>query len=222
MRRFFIYCLVMQIIFVFSPQCYGALLLEAHAFQDEEYEYGPDNFDQISILSSVDDSWAPYWTNPITGNEYDYFLNGNAHDWIDALSLVFDPEGLNLTNLTLRVYLQKGNYGSYGTTYHKEFEHYQVLPGEYNPMNEDGDIIVNPVPGVIDYYPDGQLPDNYTVGWVNMPFDATSDPGFVLLDGNIALTLRLWNWRVDAVELVPEPSTLLLLGLGGLVLRKKK
>jgi hypothetical protein len=100
----------------------------------------------------------------------------------------------------------------------------QLLPGLFNPTNEDDGAILSEDTGVIDMFPYGVLEPNTTVGWVELPFDATSDAAYLLPNGNIGVTLRMWNWRVDAVEVVPEPATLGLLLSCGLatVIRRRR
>jgi len=97
-----------------------------------------------------------------------------------------------------------------------------LLPGKFSVVNEDISPILNPQPEIMDALPGGILPSNHLAGWTEISFDATNDPGFVLTNGNVGVTLRLWNWRVDAVELVPEPATLLLFALGGLALLRRR
>ena len=134
----------------------------------------------------------------------------------------------NVTGAALRFFLQKGDYatvdGSAGfSSTRNAWEHYQVLPGAFNPTNQD----IGPTTlsgSVVDFGGAGTLAPNAIVGWLTVGIDTawiTSD--------SFDVTLRLWNARIDAVELsvatgVPEPSTLaaMLLGLSGLGFSRKR
>jgi hypothetical protein len=198
----------------------GQQALEAIAFQDVEdndVPFSPAVFlDTTTAVSAVDDLWSPTDVTPYGAVTKDYYDNGKSGGVLDAISLEFDPAGLDITRLKLRVYLQKGECAN------EYREHYQLLPGKFNPHNEDNG---GSGPGlfpsdVTRHDPDGiNLAANTVVGWVEFPFNAASDSDYTLPDGNIALTLRLWNWRVDAVELVEGsgPIETPALGLYGLL-----
>ena len=64
--------------------------------------------------------------------------------------------------------------------------------------------------------PDNIDPDTTTYGWVT-----TAVPDAWVNGNQLDVTLRFWNVRVDAVELVPEPTALSLFALGMLVLRRR-
>lgn len=188
--------------FNFTPE-------SAITFQNEG---SPTEVDQTAILNSVDGQWAPGIV------KYDFYNNGISTAYWDAISLNFGLEDLSgapldlncITDATLRFYAQKGSY------YNNTWEHYFLLPGEFNPEYQDI-IVNNPVPI------DVNGAELFTEGWVeaNIPLDW-------ITQNDLGLTLRLWNLRVDGVELnvanncsapVPEPSTLLLLifNLGGII-----
>lgn len=176
----------------------GQQPVEAIAFQNE----GDTNLDTLLAVSSLDDSWSPADVAPYGTISTDYYANGNDPQYLDAISLEFEPTGLDLTTLKLRCYLQKADYVN------PFWEHYQLLPGKYNPHNQDegGAGPPNFPPDVTRHSLVGtNLPNNTVIGWLEFPFDATSHPAYIMENGNIGLTLRLWNWRVDAVQLVGEP-----------------
>ena len=75
----------------------------------------------------------------------------------------------------------------------------------FNSRNEDTHAITQWQPGMVDQNPEGVHADNHTVAWVDIPVPARSS-GYVSPGGGIELTLRLWNWRVDAVELIETPQ----------------
>jgi hypothetical protein len=185
-------------------------------FQNE----GTLSADHTALLSAVDGSWGPVPTGSVSES---YYATGTGTNFFDAISLNFDlsPVGFDqITSAVLRFYTQKGDYATVDrkapySTARNAWEHYQVLPGAFNPTNQD----VGPfsAAGSVDFGT-GTLAPNTTVGWL----EAGIDTAWITSD-SFDVTLRLWNVRIDAVELsvatrsVPEPSTLaaLLLGLLG-------
>jgi len=161
----------------------------ATAFQNE----GTLEVDVLAGVSSLDGVWSPGDVIPVGTVIHDRYACDLWTNALDAVSLEFDAGTMDLSNLALRVYLQKATSGF------THWEHYELLPGTMNPQDED--LLVEADDGR-DHLPGGQLANNTTVGWVELPFDATSDPLFIEPNGNIGVTLRLWNWRVDAVALV--------------------
>ncbi len=179
--------------FVASP-IFALAPVSATAFQDADaFGNEPTAIDVLAGVSAVDGIWSPSDVVPVGPVEADFYATGVSDYWLDALSLEFDTGGYDLTNLTFRAYLQKGNYND------NRWEHYQLYPGAFNPTSEDPDPSTSL--GHIDHFPGGNLPPNELVGWLEIPFDATSDPSYQLPNGNTAMTFRMWNWRVDAVEL---------------------
>lgn len=201
-------------------------LANGTAFQDE----GTLAANQTSLLSTVDGLRGPATGGTVTQS---YYATGTSGAYFDAISLNFDlsPVGYdNITGASLRFYTQKGDYatvdGATGfSSSRNAWEHYQVLAGAFNSTNEDASpFSASGTP--VDFGGSGTLSPNATVGWLS----AGIDTGWITSD-SFDVTLRLWNARIDAVELsvtlanplspaanVPEPSTLsaLLLGLSGL------
>jgi len=160
----------------------------ATSFQNE----GTLETDVLASVNAVDDVWSPADIVPVGTVVSDFYATGGSSGSFDALSLEFSPGAMDLTQLALRVYLQKGSCSI------PSWQHYRLLAGTFNPEDED-----SYEPASSDNYsPQDELPDDTIVGWVEIPFDATADPLFIEPNGNVGVTLRLWNWRIDAVELV--------------------
>ena len=188
-------------------------LLEATAIQDE----GTSNIDVRSDIETLDGNWSPKTIGTVT---IDYYASGGSSMYFDAINLTFDAQGADLSSMALMIYIQKGDYSNLA------WEHYQLLPGLNNPTNQDASPTGGGVSGIRDVNPsdETQLSAGTTWGWINIPFDATSDPDY-LVNGDIALTLRLWNLRVVKVQLtthLPEPATLGLFIIGGLALLRRR
>jgi hypothetical protein len=166
-------------------------------FQDE----GTASIYDTTRLQALDDVWAPSTAYGVPAN---YYATGTSSQYWDAASLKFDlsPVGWeNILSAELWFYTQKGGYSG---TWH----HYQVLEGAFNATNQD----VGPPPEAISFAEDGN-PSGYEVGWVSSPI-----PLSWITDNSFDVTLRLWNARIDAVEMraeaVPVPGALLLGGMG--------
>ena len=193
----------------YAAPAYGVAPAVAVGFQDWDNPSGSTlQVDVLAGVSSLDGVWSLEDVVPTGSVVFDYYATGTDQRYLDAISFEFDPNGYDQTNLTFRAYMKKGNHIEHGLDWH-QWEHYQFLPGTFNTTNEDfGSISHLPIAaanGVIDHFPGGVLDANSVVGWVEFHFDATSDPLYSLPNGNIGVTLRLWNWRVDAVELVGCP-----------------
>ena len=177
------------------------------SFQNE----GTLMFDHTARLSALDNWWAP-GTYGTVGNNY--YATGTSDDWWDAVSLNFDLSSVgweNIISAQLAFYTQQGSYRR------SEWHHYEVLEGALNPLHEDSG------PGVgIDF---GGGTSNQTIGWLYEPIPLAwiTTPASNSFD----VTLRLWNARIDKVELlatVPVPGAVLLgllgLSVAGVKLRK--
>jgi hypothetical protein len=189
------------------------------AFQNEGTIQSEDHTD---LLRFVDNSWGPGTTSGM----FDYYASGLGGAWFDAISLNFDLSGIgysNITDLSLRFYVQKGDYGlvnldtEFWNPNNPLWEHYQVLQGAFNNTNQDWGAPHMSTHGAIDFYNTwAEYEDaGHVFGWISSPIDL----GWVS-SNDFDITLRLWNARIDRVELVanatpiPEPGTLALLSLG--------
>lgn len=200
------------------------------SFQDSDSGTWQTQKDDTAKLKSLDNDWAP--SKPVNtstgGVGADYYATGAAGFYFDAVSLSFDLSSVgfaNVTGATLRFYTQKGDYATIDGTQpfdndRNAWEHYQVLEGAFNTTNEDfGPTNPGIVGTLVDFGGAGVLNPNFTVGWLEQSIDINW-----ITSNSFDVTLRLWNARIDAVELsvttangIPEPSTLavLLLGLSG-------
>jgi len=173
------------------------------SFQNE----GTSMADHTWLLSSLDGKWAPLIGGTVKN---DYYATGTSDDWWDAVSLNFDLSSVgweNIVSAQLAFYTKQGDY------WRSDWHHYEILQGALNPTHEDSG------PGVgIDFgggFP-GWLYEPIPLAWITTP-----------ASNNFDITLRLWNARIDKVELlatVPVPGAVLLglLGLGaaGVKLRR--
>ena len=196
MKRLCLWMLIVTGLLAGSARAVTRGPVSAVAIQNE----GTTNVDVLAGVGAVNGVWSPVDVVPNGTVIRNYYAAGTSVWYFDAVNLEFDSAGLSLAQLTLRLYAQKGSY------HRNEWEHYMVLPGLSNTTYEDDGPTPEVSPGMIDHQPGGELSANATVGWIEIPFDATSDPAFISGDGNVSVTLRLWNWRLDAVALSSPPA----------------
>jgi hypothetical protein len=158
----------------------------AVSFQNE----GTSSDDVTALVAALDGTWAPV---PVGTVIYDYYSTGSDPTWFDALSLSFDVgfEMLDLSGpATLHLYMQRADYD------HPEYEHFGVYLGDFDSTDED----VEPwlAETAVDVANQTTLPPGTTVGWVSIPIP---DEWLEGLSSSLDLTLRLWNFRVDALRL---------------------
>lgn len=178
--------------------------------------------DETELLkSSLNDLNAPSMN--FGQEEWDYYNNGIlSSDW-DGISLNFDISLRDLSDIkstSLRFFAQKGGY------YKTSWEHYYILPGEFNKDYQNM-ILPNPISIDVNGAPiftEGWIEANIPTNWISL--NDLNNPT------ELTLTLRLWNLKVDAIELkleaspppspVPEPSCILLIifGFGGIAAMK--
>ncbi len=177
------------------------------SFQNE----GTSSADHTGLLMYLDGKWAPSTGGTVTNN---YYATGTSPAWWDAVSLNFDLSGIgweNIVSAELAFYTQQGGY------HRTEWHHYEILPGAFNPTHQDDGPSVA---GLVEF---GDGTPNKTVGWLYEPV-----PMAWITGNSLDITLRLWNARIDKVELlatVPVPGAVLLgmlgLSVAGVKLRKR-
>jgi len=190
-------CAVIMVVLAVAPAySYIFHLSDATGFQNE----GTLTQNHFSLLSKLDGQWGPSTGGTVTFN---YYATGTSSKYWDAISLNFDlsPVGWsNISSATLRFYTQQGAYPNL------DWHHYQVLQGAFNPSYQDN----SPTgwSGLINF---GNYGSNGLVGWLEAPV-----PVSWITTNNFDVTLRLWNARINYIELqttvIPEPNTILLLG----------
>lgn len=159
----------------------------ATSFQNE----GTTSTDDTNLVQDKDGFWAPSSTGTVT---QDYFAAGVGDKFFDGLSLQFDVGDRSHVNYraVLRAFVQHGSYGLFPRDGDDRWDHYLTLPGQQNPDYQDVDPFNVPNAEVI----------NHSTGkWIEIELS----PKF-WSEGVIWVTLRLWNIRVDAVELVLTPK----------------
>ena len=168
--------------------CGGRRPIAAMAFQNE----GTCCADVLNAVACLDGIWSPADLAPFGTVVNDSFACGPSGASFDALSLVLDPTGLDPGRLVLKIYMAKGSQDV-------AWQHYEILPGLFNPQDEDAVI----PPDSIDVNPSGALPLGALVGWVAVSLpDIREHEEYRDANGRIVATLRLWNWRLDKIELV--------------------
>ncbi len=145
--------------------------------------------DQTSYIQNSDGSWAPPTSSSIP---YNYYATGLDSRFWDALSVKFNTGEYNPSEYTaiLRFYAQRGSYNT-------QWNHYIVLQGDRNPTYQDADweAVAN----------DQKV---QSLGGSSGSWFEEELPGSYWNSGSFWVTLRMWNVRVDAVELDLIPNDL--------------
>lgn len=159
---------------------------EGMSFQGPEAPYTQDDTAEIYRLDGI---WAPTSASGM----YNYYATGSDSRFWDALSLKFDTGMYDPSNYNavLRFYAQKGDY------WNDQWHHYIVLPGEKNPTYQDIDYNQEPVKSD---------PKVHSIGNAGGSWSQEPLPDSFWNRGSFWVTLRLWNVRIDAVELWLAPK----------------
>ena len=150
---------------------------------------GPYEEDHTSQIQQLDGNWAPKMTR-LPNN---YYATGLDSNFWDALSVKFDTNEYDPSKYTavLRFYAQKGSY------WNTQWNHYIILKGEKNPTYQDFDYNANAV--ISD-------PDVHSIGNSGGSWFEETLPGSFWKSGSFWVTLRMWNIRIDSVELKLIPN----------------
>ena len=143
--------------------------------------------DHTSYIQDLDGNWAP----PTTLVPNNYYATGLDANYWDALSVKFDTNEYDPSEYTavLRFYAKKGSY------WNKQWYHYIILKGEKNPKYQDADW------EAVSNDPKVHSISNSGGSWFEEVL-----PGSYWNSGSFWVTLRMWNVKIDAVELVLIPK----------------
>ncbi|HZV47169.1 MAG TPA: Ser-Thr-rich GPI-anchored membrane family protein, partial [Thermodesulfovibrionales bacterium] len=146
--------------------------------------------DHTSYIQSVDGNWAPPTSTMVP---FDYYATGLDSRFWDALSVKFNTGAYSPSEYkaTLRFYAQRGGYST------AQWNHYIILQGDRNPTYQDADweAVAND-------------PKVKSLGGSSGSWFEEELPASYWNSGSFWVTLRMWNVRVDAVELVLIPNEL--------------
>lgn len=153
----------------------------AIGFENDQGPCGANRQDVTPLVGVRDGAFAPQ-TDTCVG--VDYFATGTSPGYLDAISLTFEvPQQIDLVSQAkLRVYLRKGSYHT--ASWHS----LRIYPGQFTEQDEDCDnqcCCDNAFPGTPEW--EGWVERELPISWIH--------------EGEVHLTLRLWNAKVDAVVL---------------------
>jgi hypothetical protein len=166
----------------------------AYAFENEYAGWcdAPVTQEVTSELATLDGVFAPRLAPCVA---VDYLATGSSPGYLDALAIHFDlsayPSLPPSVPLTLRLFLQKGDY--WDTGWHAV----RLYPGLFNAQDEDCDLRQS-CWTTTDEFPG----DSGWTGWV----ERAIPEGWAGTNG-LDLTVRVWNARVDAAELIVNAPT---------------
>lgn len=155
--------------------------ITAVSFQDE----GTAGFDDTQWLIEQDDVWGPSVVGSVKN---DYYATGNGKDWFDAISINFDVTGFSIDTHTpiLRFYAQHGSYRD------SFWQHYLLQKGKENQLLNDT-------------VPPTKIAEANTIDYTSGKWIEAELPKEFWAEDSLWLTLRLWNVRVDAIEMYMKP-----------------
>jgi len=156
--------------------------------------------DVTGEVASVDASWAPNTDGCLL---FPYFATGSSTHFLDAISLRFET-GLQgpLAGGVLRAFLTKGDYEDICESC-ASWHQYRLYQGAFSVDDEDCDAGV--CVGSSDF-----PSDRTWAGWIEI-----SVPPSWFVGASLEVSLRLWNARVDAIELDVVQPTRAVLGTWG-------
>lgn len=126
---------------------------------------------------------------------FDWYGTGNSAEALDGISVHFHVPPATEEDLVLRLYLQRGDHTDLDPL-HNHVHSLKIYRGPFNSADQDCNW---PECGSIeDEFPG----DRHWEGWVER-----SIPSSWVVDNALDVTIRLWDARVDAIELIPSHST---------------
>lgn len=151
------------------------------SFQNE----GTAGVDDTELLLSQDEQWAPSLVGSVKNN---YYATGNGADWFDALTVKFYLPDRNPESYTaiLRFYAQHGDYSD------SFWNHYLLQKGKENQAQSDS-------------WPPTEVAGAQSIDFAAGKWIEIDVPIDYWTGDELWLTLRLWNIRVDAIQLKLVP-----------------
>lgn len=148
---------------------------------------------ETARVTARDSVWAPRVEGCML---FDYFGTGNSAEALDGISAHFNLPPTFARGLVLRVYAQRGDWTDLDPVHNADRSALRVYPGPFNGADQDCN------------WPDcGSSQDalpagRHWEGWIERPI-----PAEWIVGGALDVTIRLWDARVDAVELVRGATT---------------
>lgn len=228
-KNLFITCSFALFVFLMNAPLSWAIsfdlnINQAISFEDE----ANSTYDDTAALLSNDGLLAATITSTVSHN---YYATGYGYGYFEAVSLNFDLSSVgydNITEANLNFYVQQGSYPD--TSWH----HYQVLEGAFNETNEDAYPSSSGAPLGSATFSNGWVQVALDSSWIAAATDNSLDVTLRLWNARLdQVTLTGEYSSVDGsgpsdeigdvtgdvtgnggMAPVPEPSTMLLVGIG--------